>query len=205
MKAYTTKTLMSDFRDLKTISYKDYLDIKGYTIFNLENINKNKIRKLSDKLFINNKVFKIDNISINSLIDILFKELPDLDIFFYEDHPESYLNSSAMFLADFNTEFTTKFYVTDEIISADLIKTYTDSEGNTYDLKDLIMFSEFNDELIYYKREDSYRVGVKNQRVTLVCSYEAKDLKVSYLQEFPISSLNQINSMNTKRSLDTWN
>ena len=38
MKAYTTKTLMSDFRDLKTISYKDYLDVKGYTIFNFENI-----------------------------------------------------------------------------------------------------------------------------------------------------------------------
>lgn len=205
MKAYNTKTLMSDFRDLKTISYKDYLDAKGYTIFNFENINKNKIRKLSDKLYINNKVFKIDNISINSLIDILFKELPDLDIFFYEDHSESYLNSSAMFLADFNTEFTTKFYVTDELISADLIKTYTDSDGNGYELKDLIMFSEFNDELVYYKREDSYRVGVKNQRVTLVCSYEAKDLKISYLQEFPISSLNQINSMNTKRSLDTWN
>ena len=204
MKAYTTKTLMSDFRDLKTISYKDYLDVKGYTIFNFENINNNKIRKLSDKLYINDKVFKIDNISINSLIDILFNELPTLEVFFYEDHPESYLNSSAMFLADFNTELTTRFYVTDEIIPADLIKTYKDPQGNTYDLKDLIMFSEFNDELVYYKREDSYRISVKNQRVTLVCSYEARDLKVYYLQEFPISSLNQINSMDTKRSLDTW-
>lgn len=205
MKAYTTKTLMSDFRDLKTISYKDYLDVKGYTIFNFENINNNKIRKLSDKLYINDKVFKIDNISINSLVDILFNELPTLEIFFYEDHPESYLDSSAMFLADFNTELTTRFYITDEIIPADLIKIYKDSQGNTYDLKDLIMFSEFNEELVYYKREDSYRVGVKNQRVTLVCSYEARDLKVSYLQEFPISSLNQINSMSAKRSLDTWN
>ena len=205
MKDYTTKTLMSDFRDLKTVSYKDYLEVKGFTIFNFENINNNKIRKLSDKLYINDKIFKIDGISINSFIDILFNELPSLDIFFYEDHPDYYLNSSAMFLADFNTEFTTRFYVTDEIIRADLIKTYRDDQGNSYTLKDLRMFNEFNEELIYYKREDSYRVGIKNQRVTLVCSYEARDLKVSYLQEFPISSLNQINSMSAKRSLDTWN
>lgn len=200
-----TKTLLSDFRELSRPSYKDYLEKKCITLLDLENINGNVIKKTFNELVINNKIFNLENKSINDLINILFEELPELDVYFYEDHSEYFLNSSAMFLGDFDTELAVTFTSTDEIVNSNLIETYKDKYSNNYTLNFLKVFDEFNRELEYYKRPTSYRMSVKSQRLKLICLYSAVNLKLNYLQEFPISSLNQLVTMSKDRSLNLWN
>lgn len=185
-------TLISDFKDVVTYSYKDYIKVKSYPYLSLDNILNNSISKKLNTLYINDKVFNLEMLSINDFTNLLFENLVDLDITLYEEHSEEYLNSSSLFLTDFNTNFSSKFHTTESIIDLKLIDTYKDEFNNKYVLKELSVYDEFLQELPYYRRETSIRIASKSERYTIICLYEATNLKVNFLLEYPISSLNQL-------------
>lgn len=193
-------TLISDFKDLVTYSYKDYIKIKSYPYLSLDNQSKHKISKKFNTLFVNNKSFNLDSLSINDFINIIVDNLDDVEVELYEEHPLEYLNSSALFLTDFDTNFSSKFYTTESIINLNLLENYTDEFNNKYVMKELSVYDEFWQQLPYYKRTDSIRVASKTERYTIVCLYEAIELKVNFLLEYPLSSLNQLTLNKTERS-----
>lgn len=193
-------TLISDFKDLVTYSYKDYIKIKSYPYLSLDNQSKHKISKKFNTLFVNNKSFNLDSLSINDFVDIIVDNLDDVEVELYEEHPLEYLNSSALFLTDFDTNFSSKFYTTESIINLNLLENYTDEFNNKYVMKELSVYDEFWQQLPYYKRTDSIRVASKTERYTIVCLYEAVELKINFLLEYPVSSLNQLTLNKTERS-----
>lgn len=193
-------TLISDFKDLVTYSYKDYIKIKSYPYLSLDNQSKHKISKKFNTLFVNNKSFNLDSLSINDFVNIIVDNLGDVEVELYEEHPLEYLNSSALFLTDFDTNFSSKFYTTESIINLNLLENYTDEFNNKYVMKELSVYDEFWQQLPYYKRTDSIRVASKTERYTIVCLYEAVELKVNFLLEYPVSSLNQLTLNKTERS-----
>lgn len=193
-------TLISDFKDLVTYSYKDYIKIKSYPYLSLDNQSKHKISKKFNTLFVNNKSFNLDSLSINDFVNIIVDNLDDVEVELYEEHPLEYLNSSALFLTDFDTNFSSKFYTTESIINLNLLENYTDEFNNKYVMKELSVYDEFWQQLPYYKRTDSIRVASKTERYTIVCLYEAIELKVNFLLEYPLSSLNQLTLNKTERS-----
>ena len=193
-------TLISDFKDLVTYSYKDYIKIKSYPYLSLDNQSKHKISKKFNTLFVNNKSFNLDSLSINDFVNIIVDSLGDVEVELYEEHPLEYLNSSALFLTDFDTNFSSKFYTTESIINLNLLENYTDEFNNKYVMKELSVYDEFWQQLPYYKRTDSIRVASKTERYTIVCLYEAIELKVNFLLEYPLSSLNQLTLNKTERS-----
>ena len=193
-------TLISDFKDLVAYSYKDYIKIKSYPYLSLDNQSKHKISKKFNTLFVNNKSFNLDSLSINDFVNIIVDNLDDVEVELYEEHPLEYLNSSALFLTDFDTNFSSKFYTTESIINLNLLENYTDEFNNKYVMKELSVYDEFWQQLPYYKRTDSIRVASKTERYTIVCLYEAVELKVNFLLEYPVSSLNQLILNKTERS-----
>ena len=193
-------TLISDFKDLVTYSYKDYIKIKSYPYLSLDNQSKHKVSKKFNTLFVNNKSFNLDSLSINDFVNIIVDNLDDVEVELYEEHPLEYLNSSALFLTDFDTNFSSKFYTTESIINLNLLENYTDEFNNKYVMKELSVYDEFWQQLPYYKRTDSIRVASKTERYTIVCLYEAVELKVNFLLEYPVSSLNQLILNKTERS-----
>lgn len=193
-------TLISDFKDLVTYSYKDYIKIKSYPYLSLDNQSKHKVSKKFNTLFVNNKSFNLDSLSINDFVNIIVDNLDDVEVELYEEHPLEYLNSSALFLTDFDTNFSSKFYTTESIINLNLLENYTDEFNNKYVMKELSVYDEFWQQLPYYKRTDSIRVASKTERYTIVCLYEAIELKVNFLLEYPLSSLNQLTLNKTERS-----
>lgn len=193
-------TLISDFKDLVTYSYKDYIKIKSYPYLSLDNQSKHKISKKFNTLFVNNKSFNLDSLSINDFVNIIVDNLDDVEVELYEEHPLEYLNSSALFLTDFDTNFSSKFYTTESIINLNLLENYTDEFNNKYVMKELSVYDEFWQQLPYYKRTDSIRVASKTERYTIVCLYEAVELKINFLLEYPVSSLNQLTLNKTERS-----
>ena len=193
-------TLISDFKDLVTYSYKDYIKIKSYPYLSLDNQSKHKISKKFNTLFVNNKSFNLDSLSINDFVDIIVDNLDDVEVELYEEHPLEYLNSSALFLTDFDTNFSSKFYTTESIINLNLLENYTDEFNNKYVMKELSVYDEFWQQLPYYKRTDSIRVASKTERYAIVCLYEAVELKINFLLEYPVSSLNQLTLNKTERS-----
>ena len=193
-------TLISDFKDLVTYSYKDYIKIKSYPYLSLDDQSKHKVSKKFNTLFVNNKSFNLDSLSINDFVNIIVDNLDDVEVELYEEHPLEYLNSSALFLTDFDTNFSSKFYTTESIINLNLLENYTDEFNNKYVMKELSVYDEFWQQLPYYKRTDSIRVASKTERYTIVCLYEAIELKVNFLLEYPLSSLNQLTLNKTERS-----
>lgn len=193
-------TLISDFKDLVTYSYKDYIKVKSYPYLSINNQSKNKISKKFNTLFINDKHFNLDSLSINDFITIIVDSLEDVEIDLYEEHPLEYLNSSALFLTDFDTNFSSKFYTTESIINLNLLENYIDEFNNKYVMKELSVYDEFWQQLPYYRRTDSIRIASKTERYTIVCLYEAVELKINFLLEYPVSSLNQLTLNKTERS-----
>lgn len=190
--------LLNDFEDIKTLTYSKYVDIKGVQYLSLNNLKDLKIKKSFDTLQIEDKFFQIESKSINEVVDLLLIEIPDLDISVYQEHPEHYLKTSAMFLADFDTHLAVKYNVSSPRLSLKIIENYKDVNNNKYILKDLKVFSEYNEELPYYKTETSIRIPSSDHFFTVVCFYEASDLKLNYMQEYPLTSINHLSSMSSE-------
>lgn len=190
--------LLNDFEDIKTLTYSEYVDIKGVQYLSLNNLKDLKIKKSFDTLQIEDKFFQIESKSINEVVDLLLIEIPDLDISVYQEHPEHYLKTSAMFLADFDTHLAVKYNVSSPRLSLKIIENYKDVNNNKYILKDLKVFSEYNEELPYYKTETSIRIPSSDHFFTVVCFYEASDLKLNYMQEYPLTSINHLSSMSSE-------
>lgn len=184
--------LISDFKEISTFSYKDYVDIKGYPYLSVENLSANKISKTFDTLFINNAKFKLNSLSINDVINIMLEYTPDIVLSVYEEHPEDYLNVSALFLADFSSYKAIKYHTAESIVNSKVLEKITDSFNNKYSLQDMRVYNEFGDELEYYKREESIRITTNNERYNIVCLYKATDLKLNILLEYPVTSLDQL-------------
>lgn len=190
--------LLSDFEDVKTITYKEYVNIKGIQYLSLNNLKDLKIKKSFNVLQVKDEVYNLESKSINEVINILFESVPELDLSVYQEHPEHYLKTSALFLADFDTDLTVKYNVSTSRLSLKLLDTYKDSDNNLYTLKDLKVFSEYNEELPYYKTDVSIRIPSSDHFFTIVCFYEASDLKLNYIQEYPLTSINQLSTMSSE-------
>lgn len=189
--------LISDFKDLSNYSYKQYISIKSFPYISITNLGENIITKVFDTLKINNKIYNLENKSINDFINILFEELPDINIEVYEEHDERYLTSHSLFLTDFSSHLSRKIITTNTIVPLNTINAHSDSFNNKYTLESFRVYDEFWQEVPYYKREDSFRIPLKNEKYTLMCLYKVTDLKINFLLEFPTTSFNQLTHNNS--------
>ena len=114
--------LLNDFEDIKTLTYSEYVDIKGVQYLSLNNLKDLKIKKSFDTLQIEDKFFQIESKSINEVVDLLLIEIPDLDISVYQEDPEHYLKTCAMFLAVFDTLLAVMYNVSSPRLSLKIIE-----------------------------------------------------------------------------------
>lgn len=184
-----TTTLASDFRSLNIVSYEDYIYEKGSPFLILTG-EFPYIRKNSGNLTIGEEVLDISNKTINDVIDILLDKIPGLDITYIEENDVNYFNTSALFLADFNTKNTVLFKSADRKVYKKALEEYTDRFNNEYSL-DFIYFCDNIGQPLPFRKEEGYLIFEPDAGIiNAYCFYNAKKANVLYLQEYPVMSYN---------------
>ena len=192
-----TNTLMSDFEDLSIVSYKDYEYLKAFQLLNLQDIpSEYRIRKVHNKLFINETSYNLEDISISSFINLILDEVQGIQAYRYEENPVGYLNTSSLFLTDFDTLKVIQYSFSKDILIDYWFDEYTDEFNSKFNIKNFKILNQSNIEVPFNKNGNKILIKSKNQQEFKVfCTYQATDLKINLMQEFPISNVSQLFSM----------
>lgn len=182
--------IINDFENFSYIKYENYVDKKSFPLFTIDNLNNENLKKISNKFYINNREYILNNLSINDLFTLILNNT-EVSIKIYKENNTDFLSNSALFLVDFNTQLFREIEVTEEIVRSDVLQNYRDKYLSEFILKDIKIFDQYNNLLTYSETNSIIKTNF-NDRAFLHLTYKSKSLKVRSLEEFPLTDISQI-------------
>lgn len=184
--------ILSTFNQIKKINYDVIVEEKSFLSFRFIKIpNNTYIEKRSNLLFINNYKYNIDDLSISEVFDLILNHVEELEILYFTKDIDFILYTNSLFLQDFSTR---KFIKTDIIFSPlnmELFQEHIDDFNSEFILSNTKVFNTFKP--IPFNIENNILfIKDKSQYNYMVNEYQAKELNISLLQEFPINNVSDV-------------
>lgn len=181
--------ILSTFNQIKKINYDVILEEKSFLSFRFINIpNNTYIEKRSNLLFINNDKYNIDDLSISEVFDLILNHVEELEILYFTKDVDFILYTNSLFLQDFSTK---KFIKTDIIFSPlnmKLFEEYIDDFNSEFILSSTRVFNTFKP-VSFNIENNILSIEDRSQSNYMINEYQAKELNISLLQEFPINNV----------------
>lgn len=184
--------ILSTFNQIKKINYDVIVEEKSFLSFRFIKIpNNTYIEKRSNLLFINNYKYNIDDLSISEVFDLILNHVEELEILYFTKDIDFILYTNSLFLQDFSTR---KFIKTDIIFSPlnmELFQEYIDDFNSEFILSNTKVFNTFKP-IPFNIENNILSINDKSQYNYMVNEYQAKELNISLLQEFPINNVSDV-------------
>ena len=184
--------ILSTFNQIKKINYDVILEEKSFLSFRFIKIpNNTYIEKRSNLLFINNYKYNIDDLSISEVFDLILNHIEELEILYFTKDVDFILYTNSLFLQDFSTK---KFIKTDIIFSPlnmELFQEHVDDFNSEFVLSNTRVFNTFKP-IPFNIENNILSIKDKSQYNYMINEYQAKELNISLLQEFPINNINDV-------------
>ena len=184
--------ILSTFNQIKKINYDVILEEKSFLSFRFIKIPNNiYIEKRSNLLIINNYKYNIDDLSISEVFDLILNHVEELEILYFTKDIDFILYTNSLFLQDFSTR---KFIKTDIIFSPlnmELFQEYIDDFNSEFILSNTKVFNTFKP-IPFNIENNILSIKDKSQYNYMVNEYQAKELNISLLQEFPINNVSDV-------------
>lgn len=184
--------ILSTFNQIKKINYDVIVEEKSFLSFRFIKIpNNTYIEKRSNLLFINNYKYNIDDLSISEVFDLILNHVKELEILYFTKDIDFILYTNSLFLQDFSTR---KFIKTDIIFSPlnmELFQEYIDDFNSEFILSNTKVFNTFKP-IPFNIENNILSIKDKSQYNYMVNEYQAKELNISLLQEFPINNVSDV-------------
>ena len=184
--------ILSTFNQIKKINYDVIVEEKSFLTFRFIKIPKNTyIEKRSNLLFINNYKYNINDLSISEVFDLILNHIEELEILYFTKDVDFILYTNSLFLQDFSTK---KFIKTDIIFSPlnmELFQEYVDDFNSEFVLSNTRVFNTFKP-IPFNIENNILSIKDKSQYNYMINEYQAKELNISLLQEFPINNISDV-------------
>ena len=184
--------ILSTFNQIKKINYDVIVEEKSFLSFRFIKIpNNTYIEKRSNLLFINNYKYNIDDLSISEVFDLILNHVEELEILYFTKDIDFISYTNSLFLQDFSTK---KFIKTDIIFSPlnmELFQEHIDDFNSEFILSNTKVFNTFKP-IPFNIENNSLSINDKSQYNYMVNEYQAKELNISLLQEFPINNVSDV-------------
>lgn len=184
--------ILSTFNQIKKINYDVIVEEKSFLSFRFIKIPDNTyIEKRSNLLFINNYKYNIDDLSISEVFDLILSHVEELEILYFTKDIDFISYTNSLFLQDFNTK---KFIKTDIIFSPlnmELFQEHIDDFNSEFILSNTKVFNTFKP-IPFNIENNILSINDKSQYNYMVNEYQAKELNISLLQEFPINNVSDV-------------
>ena len=193
--------ILSTFNQIKKINYDVIVEEKSFLSFRFIKIpNNTYIEKRSNLLFINNYKYNIDDLSISEVFDLILNHIEELEILYFTKDIDFISYTNSLFLQDFSTK---KFIKTDIIFSPlnmELFQEHIDDFNSEFILNNTKVFNTFKP-IPFNIENNILSVKDKSQYNYMINEYQAKELNISLLQEFPINNINDVYMYNYRSYL----
>lgn len=184
--------ILSTFNQIKKINYDVIVEEKSFLSFRFIKIpNNTYIEKRSNLLFINNYKYNIDDLSISEVFDLILNHVEELEILYFTKDIDFILYTNSLFLQDFSTR---KFIKTDIIFSPlnmELFQEHIDDFNSEFILSNTKVFNTFKP-IPFNIENNILSIKDKSQYNYMINEYQAKELNISLLQEFPINNVSDV-------------
>ena len=184
--------ILSTFNQIKKINYDVIVEEKSFLSFRFIKIpNNTYIEKRSNLLFINNYKYNINDLSISEVFDLILNHIEELEILYFTKDVDFILYTNSLFLQDFSTK---KFIKTDIIFSPlnmELFQEYVDDFNSEFVLSNTRVFNTFKP-IPFNIENNILSIKDKSQYNYMINEYQAKELNISLLQEFPINNISDV-------------
>lgn len=184
--------ILSTFNQIKKINYEVIVEEKSFLSFRFIKIpNNTYIEKRSNLLFINNYKYNIDDLSISEVFDLILSHVEELEILYFTKDIDFISYTNSLFLQDFSTK---KFIKTDIIFSPlnmELFQEHIDDFNSEFILSNTKVFNTFKP-IPFNIENNILSINDKSQYNYMVNEYQAKELNISLLQEFPINNVSDV-------------
>lgn len=184
--------ILSTFNQIKKINYDVIVEEKSFLSFRFIKIPNNiYIEKRSNLLFINNYKYNIDDLSISEVFDLILSHVEELEILYFTKDIDFISYTNSLFLQDFSTK---KFIKTDIIFSPlnmELFQEHIDDFNSEFILSNTKVFNTFKP-IPFNIENNILSINDKSQYNYMVNEYQAKELNISLLQEFPINNVSDV-------------
>ena len=184
--------ILSTFNQIKKINYDVILEEKSFLSFRFIKIPNNiYIEKRSNLLIINNYKYNIDDLSISEVFDLILNHIEELEILYFTKDVDFILYTNSLFLQDFSTK---KFIKTDIIFSPlnmELFQEHVDDFNSEFVLSNTRVFNTFKP-IPFNIENNILSIKDKSQYNYMINEYQAKELNISLLQEFPINNISDV-------------
>lgn len=184
--------ILSTFNQIKKINYDVILEEKSFLSFRFIKIPNNiYIEKRSNLLFINNYKYNINDLSISEVFDLILNHIEELEILYFTKDVDFILYTNSLFLQDFSTK---KFIKTDIIFSPlnmELFQEHVDDFNSEFVLSNTRVFNTFKP-IPFNIENNILSIKDKSQYNYMINEYQAKELNISLLQEFPINNISDV-------------
>ncbi len=184
--------ILSTFNQIKKINYDVILEEKSFLSFRFIKIpNNTYIEKRSNLLFINNYKYNINDLSISEVFDLILSHIEELEILYFTKDVDFILYTNSLFLQDFSTK---KFIKTDIIFSPlnmELFQEHVDDFNSEFVLSNTRVFNTFKS-IPFNIENNILSIKDKSQYNYMINEYQAKELNISLLQEFPINNISDV-------------
>lgn len=193
--------ILSTFNQIKKINYDVILEEKSFLSFRFIKIpNNTYIEKRSNLLFINNYKYNINDLSISEVFDLILNHIEELEILYFTKDVDFILYTNSLFLQDFSTK---KFIKTDIIFSPlnmELFQEHVDDFNSEFVLSNTRVFNTFKP-IPFNIENNILSIKDKSQYNYMINEYQAKELNISLLQEFPINNISDVYMYNYRSYL----
>lgn len=193
--------ILSTFNQIKKINYDVILEEKSFLSFRFIKIpNNTYIEKRSNLLFINNYKYNINDLSISEVFDLILNHIEELEILCFTKDVDFILYTNSLFLQDFSTK---KFIKTDIIFSPlniELFQEHVDDFNSEFVLSNTRVFNTFKP-IPFNIENNILSIKDKSQYNYMINEYQAKELNISLLQEFPINNISDVYMYNYRSYL----
>ena len=184
--------ILSTFNQIKKINYDVIVEEKSFLSFRFIKIpNNTYIEKRSNLLFINNYKYNIDDLSISEVFDLILNHVEELEILYFTKDIDFISYTNSLFLQDFSTK---KFIKTDIIFSPlnmELFQEHIDDFNSEFILSNTKVFNTFKP-IPFNIENNILSIKDKSQYNYMINEYQAKELNISLLQEFPINNVSDV-------------
>lgn len=193
--------ILSTFNQIKKINYDIIVEEKSFLSFRFIKIpNNTYIEKRSNLLFINNYKYNINDLSISEVFDLILNHIEELEILYFTKDVDFILYTNSLFLQDFSTK---KFIKTDIIFSPlnmELFQEHVDDFNSEFVLSNTRVFNTFKP-IPFNIENNILSIKDKSQYNYMINEYQAKELNISLLQEFPINNISDVYMYNYRSYL----
>lgn len=184
--------ILSTFNQIKKINYDVIVEEKSFLSFRFIKIpNNTYIEKRSNLLFINNYKYNIDDLSISEVFNLILNHVEELEILYFTKDIDFISYTNSLFLQDFSTK---KFIKTDIIFSPlnmEVFQEHIDDFNSEFILSNTKVFNTFKP-IPFNIENNILSINDKSQYNYMVNEYQAKELNISLLQEFPINNISDV-------------